>query len=125
MASAIRCRLVYSIAPGRTDVKGGGFTAVHWSTAHRCAETLDLRSWLVLIGHPILEINCQLCVNLAPILPAARPLFRDVQHSQIQHFQQAVIRGEHGFGFRDLPELTVEALNRICGVNQRFWGNLK
>lgn len=57
-------------------------------------------------------------MNLAPILPTARPLFRDVRHSQIQHLKQAVIRGEHGFGFRDLSKLTVESLNRICGVNQ-------
>lgn len=57
-------------------------------------------------------------MNLAPILPTARPLFRDVRHSQIQHLKQAVIRGEHGLGFRDLSKLTVESLNRICGVNQ-------
>lgn len=34
----------------------------------------------MLIGHPILEINRQLCVNPTPILLTARPLFRDVRH---------------------------------------------
>ena len=35
-----------------------------------------------------------------PVLASACPLFRDVHHGQIQHFQQAVIRGEHGFAER-------------------------
>ena len=41
-----------------------------------------------------------------------------VHHRQIQHFQQAVIRGEHGFGFGHLPKLTVEALYGVGGINQ-------
>lgn len=53
-----------------------------------------------------------------PVLASAGPLFRNVHHRQIQHFQQAVIRGEHGFGFGHLPKLTVEALYGVGGINQ-------
>lgn len=53
-----------------------------------------------------------------PVLASACPLFRDVHHGQIQHFQQAVIRGEHGFGFGHLPKLTVEALYSVGGIDQ-------
>ena len=46
------------------------------------------------------------------------PFFRDIHHGQIQHFQQAVVGGEHGFGFCHLAQLAVEALDGIGGVNQ-------
>ena len=57
-------------------------------------------------------------MNHTPVLAAACPLFRDVHHGQIQHFQQAVICGEHGFGLGHLTKLAVKSLNGVGGVDQ-------
>ena len=57
-------------------------------------------------------------MNLSPILAVPRPFLRDIHHGQIQHFQQAVIGGKHGFGFGHLAQLAVETLNGVGGVNQ-------
>ena len=54
----------------------------------------------------------------APALPPAGPLFGNIHHGQIQHFQQAVIGGEYGFGLGHLAQLAVEALNGIGGIDQ-------
>ena len=54
----------------------------------------------------------------APVLPADGPLFCNVHHRQIQHFEQAVVRRENRFRLCHLAELTVEALNRVRRVNQ-------
>ena len=72
----------------------------------------------VLPGHSVSKEDRQLGVDQAPILSAASPLFRDVHHSQIQHFQKAVIGWEHGFSLGHLAKLTVESLNGIGRVNQ-------
>ena len=48
-------------------------------------------------------------MNLTPILPSARPLFSNVYHCQIQHFEKTVVGREHRFGFCDLSQLTVKA----------------
>ena len=71
-----------------------------------------------LIRHPVCKEYRQLGMNHAPILPPACPLFRNVNHGQIQHFQQAVVRGEHRFGLGHLTKLAVEALNGIGGVDE-------
>lgn len=52
-------------------------------------------------------------MNHATVLPPSGPLFRNVQH-----LEQAVVRGEHGFGLGHLAQLPVEALNGIGGVDQ-------
>ena len=57
-------------------------------------------------------------MNHAPVLFAAGPLFRDVDHRQIQHFEKAVIGWKHGFRFGYLPELTVKAFNRVGRIDQ-------
>ena len=57
-------------------------------------------------------------MNHAPVLSAAGPLFRDVVHRQIQHFEKAVIGRKHGFRLGYLPELTVEAFNRVGCIDQ-------
>ena len=49
-------------------------------------------------------------MNHAPALPPAGPLFGNIHHGQIQHFQQAVIGGEYGFGLDHLAQLAVKAL---------------
>ena len=63
-------------------------------------------------------------MDLAPVLPVACPFLRNVHHGQIQHFQQAVIGWEYGFGFGHFPQLAVEPFDCIRRVNQtphRFW----
>ena len=57
-------------------------------------------------------------MDLAPILPASGPFFRNIHHRKIQHFQQTVIRGEYGLGFGYLPQLAVKALNGVGGIDQ-------
>ena len=57
-------------------------------------------------------------MNHAPVLPAAGPLFRDVDHRQIQHFEKAVIGRKHGFRLGYLPELTVKAFDRVGRIDQ-------
>lgn len=57
-------------------------------------------------------------VNNAPVLPPPGPFLRDVGHCQVQHFQQTVVRRENRPCFCHLSELTVEALDNICRVNE-------
>ena len=57
-------------------------------------------------------------MDQAPILPPSGPLFRNVHHGQIQHFQQAVIRGKDRLGLGHLAQLAVKPLNGIGGVDQ-------
>ena len=76
------------------------------------------RSEPALLRHALGEVDSHLHVDHTPVLPPAGPLLRDVHHGQIQHFQQAVVGGEHGFGFGHLAQLAVEALDGIGGVNQ-------
>lgn len=87
---------------------------------------LALRAGL-LIRHPILEVDCQLGMNHAPVLPATGPLFRGVDHRQIQNFEKAVIGRKHGFRLGYLPELTVEAFDRVGRIDQppKFLRKLK
>ena len=53
-----------------------------------------------------------------PVLPPARPFGCDVDHSQIQHFQQAVIGRENRLGFGYLPQLAVEPFDGIGRIDQ-------
>ena len=76
------------------------------------------RSETALLRHALGEVDSHLGVDHTPVLPPAGPLFRDIHHGQIQHFQQAVIGGKDGFGFCHLAQLAVEALDGIGGVNQ-------
>ena len=72
----------------------------------------------MLFGDPVPKEDRQLGVDHAPVLPPACPFLRNIHHGQIQHFQKAVVCGEHGFGLGHLPELAVEALNGVGGVDQ-------
>ena len=110
------CHLVGSRTPAGMDVKGDGKAAVHRSAAHSGAQTLDVRPPAVLFGHAPGKVDGQLRVDHAPVLPPSRPLFRDVHHRQIQHFQQAVVCGKHRFGLGHLAQLAVEALYGVGGV---------
>ena len=71
-----------------------------------------------LFRHPVGIVHGQLGVDDSPVLPATGPFLRDVQHGQIQHFQQAVIRGENSLGLGHLAELTVETLDCVGRIDQ-------
>ena len=72
----------------------------------------------MLFGHALGKVDCHLGVNQAPILSPSSPFFRNVYHGQIQHFQQAVIRGKDRLGLCHLAQLAVKSLNGIGGVDQ-------
>lgn len=59
-----------------------------------------------------------LCVDYAPVLPSAGLFFGDIHHGQVQHFQEVVVRGEHGFRLGHLTELAVDALYGIGRIDQ-------
>ena len=47
-----------------------------------------------------------------------RSIFCNIQHGQIQHFQQTVIGGKDGLGLGHLAELAVKALNGVGAADQ-------
>ena len=57
-------------------------------------------------------------MDSAPVLPPTRPLFRNIHHRQIQHFQQTVVCRENALGFCDLPQLPIKAFDRVRGIDQ-------
>ena len=57
-------------------------------------------------------------MDAAPILLTTRPLFRNIHHRQIQHFQQTVVCRKDALGFCDLPQLPVKAFDRVRGIDQ-------
>ena len=57
-------------------------------------------------------------MDQAQVLPQSSPLFRNIHHSQIQHFQQAIIGRKDGLGLGHLAQLAVEALNGVGGADQ-------
>ena len=103
--------LVCNVTESQTVVKGGSeklpfilpFTTV-WG--------------ILLFRDAITVIDSQLGEDLAPVNSAAGPFFRNIPHGQIQHFEQAVIRRENGLGFCHFPELAVESLNIVRGIDQ-------
>ena len=54
----------------------------------------------------------------APVLASACPFSGNVHHSQVQHLQQAVVRGKNRPGLGHLPQLAVKALNGVGGIDQ-------
>ena len=66
----------------------------------------------------LFKIDFKLGVNLPPVLPVSCPFLSDIHSRKVQHFLKAVIRRENGLAFGYFPELTVEPLNGIRGVNQ-------
>ena len=57
-------------------------------------------------------------VDHTSVLPPTSPLFGNIDHGQIQHFQQAVIGGKDRFGFGHLAQLAVKAISGISGIDQ-------
>ena len=68
---------------------------------------------------PVCKVNTELIHCLPPVSRSADPFFRNVDHGQIQHFKQRVIRWENGFGFCYFPELTIEILDGIRRIDHR------
>ena len=73
---------------------------------------------LALIRHPVSVKDRQLSVYDGLVLPRSCPLFRNVKHSQVQHFEQAVVFRENGFGLGHFAKLTIEAFNCVCRIDQ-------
>ena len=57
-------------------------------------------------------------MDQAPVLASASPFPGNVHHGQVQHFQQAVIRGENGLCLGNLAQLAVETLNGVGGIDE-------
>ena len=53
-------------------------------------------------------------MDAAPVLPPTCPLFRNIHHRQIQHFQQTVVRRENALGFCDLPQHSSPCSGERC-----------
>ena len=64
------------------------------------------------------KIYLQLWSDLAPVLPAADSVLRDIYSSQMHHFQETVICRKYRLAFYHFPELTIEAFYDIAGVYQ-------
>ncbi len=65
------------------------------------------------------KIDGQLRMDAAPVLPSTCPLFRNIHHRQIQHFQQTIVCRENALGFCDLPQLPIKAFDRVRGIDRR------
>ena len=78
----------------------------------------------MLFRYPVTVIDNQLSVDAAPVLTAASPFFRDVLHSQIKHFEKAVISGKYGLCLSHFLQLPVEAfygIGRIDQLSELLW----
>ena len=67
----------------------------------------------MLFRYPVAVVDHKLSIDAAPVLTATGPFFRDVLHSQIQHFEKAVIGRKYGLCFGHFLELSVESLYGI------------
>ena len=68
-------------------------------------------------GNSAIKIDTQLVQGLSPVPAGSGPFFCDIAHSQIQDFEQGIVRRKDGLGLRYLAELAVEILYGIRGVN--------
>ena len=78
----------------------------------------------MLFWYPVAVVNDQLSIDTAPVLTATCPLFRDVLHSQIQHFEKAVISRKYGLCLSHFLQLPVEAfygIDRIYQLSELLW----
>lgn len=62
------------------------------------------------------EHDLQLAEDQIPVLASGTPALRDALGGQVEHPAQGIIVGKAGLVFRDLTELSVEALNNIRRV---------
>ena len=57
-------------------------------------------------------------VDCNSVLPLSDPISSNVHHGQVRHFQRAVIRGKDRFRLGHLPQLPIDPLNGVGGVDQ-------
>lgn len=81
----------------------------------------------MLFRYPVTVVDYQLSVDTAPILTASCPFFSDVLHSQIQHFEKAVIGQKYGLCLSHFLQLAVKALYSVGGIDQftKLWWKLE
>lgn len=81
----------------------------------------------ILFRYPVTVVDYQLSVDTAPILTASCPFFSDVLHSQIQHFEKAVIGRKYGLCLSHFLQLAVKALYGVGGIDQltKLWWKLE
>ena len=72
----------------------------------------------MLFGYPVAIIDHKLSVDFAPVLTATCPLFRDVLHSKIQHFEKAIVSRKYGLCLSHFLKLSVKALYGIGRIDQ-------
>ncbi len=72
----------------------------------------------MLFWYPVTIINHELSIDATPVLTATGPFFRDVLHSQIQHFEKAVISRKYGLCLSHFLQLTVEPFYGIGRIYQ-------
>ena len=72
------------------------------------------RSFLISVPFkPFFKKDFKLGMDLTPVLTVTGPFLRDINHCQIQHFQETVIGRKYRSGFSHFPELPVESFDRI------------
>ena len=72
----------------------------------------------MLFRHTLSIVNHALSMDHAPVHAPPGPFFRNVHHRQIQHFHKAVVCGKDGLRFGHLPQLAVETLDGVRGIDQ-------
>ena len=72
----------------------------------------------MLLSDSVSEEDRQLSIDDTPVLPSASPFLRNIHHGQIKHLKKAVVGRKDRSGFGYLPELTVEALYGVGGIDQ-------
>ena len=77
-----------------------------------------LESDEILIAYPVRKRNHQLGDNKAPVVWLSIPFRRYILHCKEQDLEQRVIGGEHRPCLGDLPQLPVESLYGIGGVDE-------
>jgi hypothetical protein len=56
-------------------------------------------------------------MNLTPVPTAAGPLFCDVDHCKIKHFEKAIVSRKNTFVFGDFSELAIKSIDSVGCVN--------
>ena len=70
------------------------------------------------LGQSVAVVDDKLGIDLAPVLPPPGPFLRNILHCKVKKFKQTVIGRKDRAGFGHFPKLAVEALDRICRIDQ-------
>ena len=66
---------------------------------------------------PFLEVDLQLGSDPVPVMTMAGPFLCDILRRKVQELQETFICREYSTTFGDFPQLTVEPLDRIGGID--------